>query len=159
MVKIAVLTEETCQRVKAEKARTNLAMELAALYEQMEKAKADAMAEFQTSQPYFDACIVYYGDGFDDCLKQVGSIYPYLDLSKIVIDEIVLQTLGGDDATSNKTDNSVHTIEQEVKDDNVILIQSTPKGPDAPVALPIMDPWSGDGPAFMNPTLFYALPS
>ena len=82
-----------------------------------------------------------------------------MDLSKIVIDEIVLQTLGGDDATSNKTDNSVHTIEQEVKDDNVVLIQFAPKGPDAPVALSIMDPWSGDGPAFVNPTLFDALPS
>lgn len=49
MAKIAMLTEETCQQVEAEKAMTNLVMELATLCEQMEKAKADVMVEFQTS--------------------------------------------------------------------------------------------------------------
>nr|POE64056.1 hypothetical protein CFP56_34408 [Quercus suber] len=36
----------------------------------MAKARVDAMAEFRISQPFFDACGVYYGYGFEDCLKQ-----------------------------------------------------------------------------------------
>lgn len=69
--------------------KTNLVTELAALHEQMEKAKADAVAEFWTSQPYFDACGVYYGDSLDDCLKQVSFVYLNLDLSKVTIDDTI----------------------------------------------------------------------
>lgn len=47
----------------------------------MSKAKANTMAEFHVSQPFFYACSIYYEDGFDDCLKQVGAAYPNLDLS------------------------------------------------------------------------------
>lgn len=47
----------------------------------MRKAKADIMAAFQVSQPIFDESGVFYGDGFDDCLKQVEVVYPDLDLS------------------------------------------------------------------------------
>lgn len=36
----------------------------------------------------------YYGDGFDDYLKQVRSVYPNLDLSKITLDNVVLTTHG-----------------------------------------------------------------
>ena len=55
--------------------------ELTTLRGQVDKAKADVVAEFRVSQPFFDACSAYYGDGFDDCLKQVKSVYPDLDLS------------------------------------------------------------------------------
>lgn len=47
----------------------------------MDKAKADAVGEFWVSQPFFDVCGVFYGDGFDNCLKQIGAIHPDLDLS------------------------------------------------------------------------------
>lgn len=55
----------------------------------MDKAKADAIAKFRVSQHFFDACGVYYGDGFNDCLKQIRSVYPNSDLSKINIDDIM----------------------------------------------------------------------
>lgn len=48
-VKTVALAKETHQREEAEKARINLATELDALREQMEKAKGDAVAEFQVS--------------------------------------------------------------------------------------------------------------
>lgn len=70
-------------REEAEKAKANLTTELVALYEQMDKAKAVTMTECHVSQPFFDACGVYFGDGFDDCLKKVGATYPDLDLSKL----------------------------------------------------------------------------
>lgn len=66
-----------------EKAKTNLTTKLAGLREQMDRAKADAVAEFQVSQPFSDTCDVFYGNGFDDCLKQVETAYPDLDLSQI----------------------------------------------------------------------------
>nr|POE94206.1 hypothetical protein CFP56_17534 [Quercus suber] len=69
--KTAALAEETCQREEAKMVKTYLATELASLREQMEKAKADAMAEFRVSQPFFDSCGVYFGVEFNDCLKHV----------------------------------------------------------------------------------------
>lgn len=75
-----VLAEETCQGEEAEKAKTNLALELAVLHDEMVKAKVDVVVELQVSQPFFDTCDIYYGDGFDNCLKQVGVVYRNLDL-------------------------------------------------------------------------------
>ena len=48
-------------------------MELAALCEQMDKAKVDAMAKFKVSQPFFNIGGVYYDDRFEDCLNKLGS--------------------------------------------------------------------------------------
>ena len=79
--KTKALAEETHQLVEVEKAKTNLVTKLAALREQMEKARADAMAEFRISQPFFNACDVYCDEEFEDCLKQVKAIHPNLDLS------------------------------------------------------------------------------
>ena len=70
------LAEETHQREEAEKAKTNLAVELTAFREQMEKAKANVVVDLCVSQSLFDMCGVYYGVGFDDCLKQVEAAYP-----------------------------------------------------------------------------------
>ena len=42
---------------------------MTAICGQVETARADAIAEFKASQPFIDACVVYYGDGFEDCLK------------------------------------------------------------------------------------------
>lgn len=35
---------------------------------------------------------MYYGDRFKDCLKQVKSVYPYLDLSKVIMDDSLPST-------------------------------------------------------------------
>lgn len=43
--------------------------ELTALLGQVEMDRADVVAEFKASQPFIDACVVYYGDRFEDCLK------------------------------------------------------------------------------------------
>lgn len=59
----------------------NLTIELTTLREQTEKIKVNDVVAFHTSQPYFDKCSVYYGDRFDDYLKQVVVVYPDLDLS------------------------------------------------------------------------------
>ena len=75
----------------------------------MEKAKADFVVEFRASQSFIDACPVYYGEGFYDNLKQVGPVYPNLDLSKIFMDDLVPVTPMGDDIISEKTDDSTHT--------------------------------------------------
>ena len=46
----------------------NLTTKLATFCEQMNKAKADAVVAFRISQPFYDECGVFYGDGFDDYL-------------------------------------------------------------------------------------------
>ena len=45
-----------------------------------------------------------------------------MDLSQIIIDDIVLSTPGGDDAISDETVDSVHTVKQEVKDTNSMVV-------------------------------------
>ena len=67
-----------------------------ALYRQVETVKANAITEFKASQPFIDACAVYYGDRFKDCLKQVKSVYPHLDLSKVTMDDPLPSTPTGD---------------------------------------------------------------
>ena len=94
-----------------EKAKVGLAMELSTLYEQMEKAKADVVAEFRASQPFIDACVVYYGVGFEDWLKKVRSIYLDLDLSKVTLDDPVSSTPGGGDIVNEESDDSTHIEE------------------------------------------------
>ena len=67
--------------------------ELTALLGQVETARADAMKEFKASQPFIDSCAVYNGNEFENCLKQVKSIYPHLDLSKVTMDDPCHQLL------------------------------------------------------------------
>ncbi|KAM3747369.1 hypothetical protein ACB098_05G029900 [Castanea mollissima] len=78
--------------------------------------------------PFFDVCHCFYGDGFEDFLKQVGAVHPNLDLSKIVIDDTVPPTLGGDDTVSDETDESAYTVEQEVRDTDAELVSPTSTG-------------------------------
>ena len=42
---------------------------------------------------FIDSCVEYYGTRFDNCLKQVASAFPELDLSGISMDD-------GDDGSS-----------------------------------------------------------
>ena len=64
--------------------------------------------------------MVYYGDGFEDFLKQVKSIYLNLNLSKVTMDEPLLRTPIGGNTISEETNDSTY-IEQSSKDDGVVL--------------------------------------
>ena len=99
----------------------------------METARADAVKEFKALQPFIDSCSVYYGDGFEDCLKQVKSIYPHLDLSKITMDDPLLST-PADDTILDETNDSIES-ELDPKDDSVILAQLAA---DPPVTLLVL---------------------
>ena len=81
------LEEEGSQKKKEQEAKETIEKKLTALLGWVETAKADAMKEFKASQPFIDSCAIYYSDGFEDCLKQVKSIYPHLDLSKVTMDD------------------------------------------------------------------------
>ena len=64
-----------------------LEQELTTLHDQLETAGADAVKNFKASESFIDSCGGYYGTGFDDCLKQVASAFPELDLSGISLDD------------------------------------------------------------------------
>nr|POE83563.1 hypothetical protein CFP56_60150 [Quercus suber] len=97
----------------------------------MEKAKVDAMAEFRISQPFFDACGLYY-------------------------DDTVPPTRGGEDTVNDETVDSTHTVEQEVETDNMVITQPIPGGPNG---LPAENPTTADDLPTVNPTVLDALPS
>ena len=48
---------------------------------------ADAVRDFKATQSFIDSCAEYYGTGFDDCLKQVTSAFPELNLFGITMDD------------------------------------------------------------------------
>lgn len=81
------LEEEGCQRKKEQETKVTVEKELMTLLEQVETARADAVNEYKASQPFIDFCTGYYGDGFEDCLQQVKSLYLDLDLSKVTLDD------------------------------------------------------------------------
>lgn len=94
-------------------------------------AKVNIVEEFKASQTFIDSCAVYYGSEFEDCLKQVKSIYPTLDLSKVTMDEPLLSTLAGD-TTLRESDDSTE-LEPTPKDDGVVLAQPTVNPPVPPI--------------------------
>ena len=79
------------------------------------------MKEFKTSQPFIDSCAFYYVDGFEDCLKQVKSVYPHLDLSKVTMDDPLPSTPAGN-TIFEETDDSTES-KPNPKDDGVVLAQ------------------------------------
>lgn len=81
------------------------------------------MAKFRASQPFIDACGVYYGDKFENCLKQVGSVYPNLDLSKTSLDDPVPTTPRSGDTVNEESSDSTHTEEQDSKDNGIVIAQ------------------------------------
>nr|POE69608.1 hypothetical protein CFP56_14413 [Quercus suber] len=101
-------------------AKEKLEAKLTVICGQAEKAKADAVTEFKASQPFIDAYIVYYGDKFEDCLKQVRIVYPNLDLSKVSMDDPLSTTPTRGDIVSEETDDSTK-LEWDPKDDGVVL--------------------------------------
>lgn len=133
------LKQESNIQEKAQKDKDSLETELTTLREQIEKAKADAVVDFKASKSFIDACAVYYGDGFDDCLEQVRSVYLNLDLSKVTVDDPLLMTLAGGDTIDEETDDSTHA-EQGSKDDGMVLAQLALERPVASLILFTEDP-------------------
>ena len=76
-------------------------------------------------------CAVYNGDKFKDCLKQVKSIYPHLDLSKVTMDDPLPLTLA-DDTIFEETYNSTQS-ERDPNDDGVVLAQPSMEKPVTPL--------------------------
>ena len=72
---------------EADRQKEKLQQEVTTLREKVETAGTDAIQEFKASQSFIDSCADYYGTGFDDCLKQVASVFPELDLSGITMDD------------------------------------------------------------------------
>ena len=117
--------------------------ELTTLLRQMETAKVDAMKEFKDSQSFIDSCVVYYGDRFEDFLKQVKSIYPHVDLLKVTMDDPLLSTPIGD-TIQEETDDSTKS-ESVPKDDSVILAQLAADPPITPL-VPSTEPLNTKNP-------------
>ena len=121
---------------------------MTAICRQIEMARVDAIAEFKASQPFIDACAVYYGDRFEDCLKHVGAVYPNLNLSKVTMDDLMPITPAFGDTVSEETDDSTHT-EQDLKDDGVVLVQLALKKTITPLVLSAEDPFVHDAQNFI----------
>lgn len=110
-----------------------------ALCEQVEAVGADAIVQFKASQSFIDACAVYYCDRFNDCLKQVGTVYPNLDLSKVTMDDPLPMAPAGGNTVNKVTNDFTHT-EQGLKDDGVVFAQPALERPVTPVIPSIENP-------------------
>ena len=99
--------------VEAGSQKQKLQEEVTALREKVEMVGTDAVQKFKTSQSFIVSCVDYYGTGFDDCLKQVASAFPELDLFGISMDAPEPLTPARDVATDD--------------DDGVLESQPSPK--------------------------------
>ena len=113
------LQEEGHQRKSEQEAKEKVEKELTTLFEQVETARVDAVNDYKASQSLIDLCGRYYGEGFEDYLNQVKSLYPHLDFSKVTMDE-PLPSTPADDTIHEETDDST---EFNPKDGNVVLAQ------------------------------------
>ena len=102
--------------------KQKLQEEVTALREKVETTGTDAVQKFKMSQSFIDSCTDYYGTRFDDCLKQVASAFPELDLSRISMDapEPVTPTR---DAVTNDDDGVLESQLSAKVDGSVILAQ------------------------------------
>ena len=120
------LTEVTRENDKLQEEVTDLGKKL-------QTAGADAIRDFKASQSFIDSCADYYGTGFEDCLWQVASTFPELDLSGITMDD-------GDDGSPlpNPTPEP---------DDSVVLAQpaANPSASDSPAVIVDIEDHQADG--------------
>ena len=94
---------------------------------QAEKAGANAVQEFKASQSFIDSCADYYDTGFEDCLKQVESTFPDLDLSRITMDVAMPTTTASDTVIGDNDDSTKPDLPP--KDDGAVLAQSAANPP------------------------------
>ena len=90
----------------------------------VQTAGADAVRDFKASQSFIDSCAGYYGTGFDDCLKQVASAFPGLDLSGITMDD-------GEDGPSHST--------ATPEADGIIVLAQPAANPPTPAFIDVED--------------------
>ena len=105
-----------------------LQQEVTALREKVETSGTNAIQEFKASQSFIDFCADYYGTGFDDCLKQVASVFPELDLSGITMDDPAPMSPVGD-VVADEGDGSPKSNLPPKDDDVVVLAQPTANPP------------------------------
>ena len=91
----------------------------------METIRADAINEYKAFQLFIDSCGGYYGVRFEDCLRQVKSLYPHLEFSKVTMDEPVPFTPTGDTIQEEIGDST----ESNPKDNSVVLAQPATNAP------------------------------
>ena len=101
--------------VEADRQSDKLKEEVTALEQRLQTAGVDAVRDFKASQSFIDSYAGYYGTGFDDCLKQVASAFPELDLSGITMDD-------GEDGPS-------HSAATPEADSVIVLTQPTANPP------------------------------
>ena len=127
------------QLVEAGSQKQKLQKEVTALQEKAEMAGADAVQKFKASQSFIDSYADYYGTGFDDCLKQVASVFSKLDLSGISMDAPEPVTPARDVATDD--DVVLESQPSPLADDDVVLAQPavTPPVPVSKTPEPTVD--------------------
>ena len=135
---------------EAEQQQKKLEEELLSLRAQVETAGTDAVQKFKTTQSFIDSCADYYGTGFDDCLRQVVSVYPKLDLSGITMDVSMPMTPAGD-TVADKDDEPLN-LDLLLNDAGVVLAQPAANTPaessnKAQIAKDNADGFSKDAPA------------
>ena len=108
--------------VEAGSQKQKLQEEVTTLWEKAETAGTDAVQKFKTSQSFIDTCADYYDTGFNDCLKQVASAFPKLDLSGISMDAPELVTPARDVVTEDD-DVVLESQPSPMVDGSVVLAQ------------------------------------
>ena len=86
----------------------------------METAGTDVVQKFKASQSFIDSYADYYGTGFKDCLKQVASAFPELDLSGITKDNLESTTPVGDVVVDEGNGSPKSNLPP--KDDSVVIL-------------------------------------
>ena len=105
---------------------------MTALQEKAKTARTDAVQKFKTSQSFIDSCANYYDTGFDDCLKQVASAFPELDLFGISMDAPEPVTPARD-VTTEDDDVVLESQPLPLVDGGVVLAQPAVTSP-APIS-------------------------
>ena len=72
---------------EADRQKEKLQEEVSDLGQRVQMAGTNAVRDFKALQLFIDSYAEYYGTGFDNCLKQVASAFPELDLSGITMDD------------------------------------------------------------------------
>ena len=121
---------------EADHQKKKLQEEVTVLREMVETAGTDVVQKFKTSQLFIDSCADYYDTGFDDCLKQVASAFPELDLSKIIMDAPELTTPIGNIITDD--DDGSLKSQLPPKDDDVVVLAQPAANPPAPISKPLV---------------------
>ena len=116
--------------------KQKLQEEVTALQEKAETVGTDAVQKFKTLQSFIDSCADYYSTGFDDCLKQVASTFPELDLSSI----------------SMNTPEPVMPARDVATEDDDIVLESQPS-PVADGSIVLAQPATTPVPKPSNPTV------